>query len=203
MSFLYSFLRPFAACLQHTLIPTKYDHAERLKGLEPPYILIANHQSLLDPVPVAYPVKKYEVSFLGKKEINSNRLVKWFVTTLHMIPVDRGNTDMEAMRACMKVLRGGGILGIFPEGTRNRGGLMEHIESGVSLIALRGGAPLIPMYIEGKYAPFHRVRVHVGEPIPMDDLRADGVNSETAARLNERITETYRRLAEEAAKGKA
>ena len=195
---LYSALRPLAALLMHTLIPTRYVRGERLDSLEAPYILIANHQTLLDPVPVAARVRRYEVHFLGKKEITRFRPVKWFVTKLHMIPVDRGHADMEAMRACMKVVRDGGVLGIFPEGTRKVEGTMEHIESGVSLIALRAGVPLIPLYVQGKFKPFHRVRVTVGDPIPLDDLRADGVNADTAARLNARITETYRRMAAEA-----
>ncbi len=198
----YRFARGLAKVLMHTVMPTRIRGAERMRG-DAPFILIANHNSMLDPFILACPIQKYEVVFLGKKELVKSRLGRWLFGKLHMISVDRGHSDMEAMRACMRTLRGGGVLGIFPEGTRHHEGTMEHIESGVSLIALRGGAPLIPMYIEGKYAPFHRVRVHVGEPIPMDDLRADGVNSDTAARLNERITETYRSLAEEAAKGRA
>ena len=117
---------------------------------------------------------------------------------MHMISVDRGHADMEAMRACMKTVRGGGILAVFPEGTRKCEGVMEHIESGVSLIALRAGVPLIPVYVRGKYAFFHRVRVYVGEPIPLDDLREAGVNADTAGMLNERIRETYRTMVREA-----
>lgn len=201
MSGLYRVARVVNAVLQHTLIPTRYIHAERVNDLDAPYIVISNHQSLIDPLVVGAPIKRYEATYLGKKEIMKNRFMRWLVTKLHMIPVDRGHADMEAMRACMKTLKGGGILIIFPEGTRKREGVMEHIESGVSLIALRGGVPLVPMYVKGKYAPFHRVRVYVGEPIPLEDLRAEGVNAETAARLNERITETYRAMVRDAEQG--
>ncbi|MBR4710840.1 MAG: 1-acyl-sn-glycerol-3-phosphate acyltransferase [Clostridia bacterium] len=198
MSGLYSFARVVNAVLQHTLIPTRYIHPERLNDRDAPYIVISNHQSLIDPMVVAAPIKRYEVVFLGKKEITKNRFMRWLVTKMHMISVDRGHADMEAMRACMKTVRGGGILAVFPEGTRKCEGVMEHIESGVSLIALRAGVPLIPVYVRGKYAFFHRVRVYVGEPIPLDDLREAGVNADTAGMLNERIRETYRTMVREA-----
>ncbi len=191
---LYNSLHPVAAVLQHTLIPTRYYHTERVTSLEAPYILISNHHAMLDPVAVAAPIKKYEISFLGKKEINRFAPVRWLVTKLHMIPVDRGHSDMEAMRACMKVLREGGVLGMFPEGTRRHEGEMEHIESGVSLIALRGRVPLVPVYIRGKFTLFHRVKVYFGEPIPFDDLLAEGINSVTAEKLNDRIRQTYRAM---------
>ena len=88
----------------------------------------------------------------------------------------------------------GGVLGIFPEGTRHKEGIMEHVESGVALIALRSGVPMIPLYIGGKPRLFRRLDVRVGDPIAMDDLRERGVNRDTCEELLARITETYRAL---------
>ena len=88
----------------------------------------------------------------------------------------------------------GGVLGIFPEGTRHKEGIMEHVESGVALIALRSGVPLIPLYIGGRPRLFRRLDVRVGDPIAMDDLRERGVNRDTCEELLARITETYRAL---------
>ena len=118
---------------------------------------------------------------------------------LHMIPVDRHHSDMEAMRTCLKVTKAGGVLSIFPEGTRHKEGVMEHMESGVALIALRSGVPMIPMYIDGKPRLFRRMRVTVGDPIPMDDLRERGVNKETCQELLDRITAVYREMAKQKA----
>lgn len=169
---------------------------EKLK-LDAPYILMGNHTTLADPIIAAYLVKRYEVNFLGKKELAEIPLIGRLLMHMHMIPVDRHNSDMEAMRACLKVTRAGGILGIFPEGTRHVDGVMEHVESGVALIALRSGVPLIPVYIGGKPRLFHRLVVRVGDPIPMDDLREQGVNKETCQVLLERITAAYRTLTAE------
>jgi len=192
-TFLYKVARVLAAFFLHTLMPSKMTGAEKLKR-EAPFILISNHNSMLDPFVLAYKVKRYPITFLGKKELVKSRFGKWLFGQLGMISVDRGHTDMEAMRACMKVLKGGGVLGIFPEGTRHHEGVMEHIESGVALIALRSGVPLVPIYIKGRVALFHFTRTWVGDPIPTDDLRAEGINADTSARLNARITETFRAM---------
>lgn len=166
---------------------------EKLK-LDAPYIVIGNHTSMADPIIAAYLISRYEVNFLGKKELADVKFAGRVLLHLHMIPVDRHHSDMEAMRACLRVTKAGGVLGIFPEGTRHKEGVMEHIESGVALIALRSGVPLIPMYIDGKPRLFHRLRVRVGDPIEMADLRARGVNRDTCDELLTRITATYRDL---------
>ncbi len=189
-SLLYTIGRPFGTFLLSTFLPVKYHHQERL-ALDPPYILISNHTSMMDPVVLGVGVKKHQIRFVGKKELCSNRLLAALFRSLRMIPVDRHNSDMAAMRACMSVTREGGILGIFPEGTRHHQGLMEEMEAGIGLIALRSKAPLVPVYIAGKLGLFRRLHVYVGEPIPMDDIRAQGVNSETCGMLMKRITETY------------
>ena len=189
--FLYKVARALASFFLHTLMPSKMTGAEKLQA-DAPFILISNHNSMLDPFVLAYKIKRYSITFLGKKELVKSRFGQWLFRHLGMIPVDRGHTDMEAMRACMKVLKNGGVLGIFPEGTRHHEGVMEHVESGVALIALRSGAPLIPIYIKGRVALFHFTRTWVGDPIPTADLRAEGINTETSARLNARITETFR-----------
>ena len=174
----------------HTVCPVTYHHAERLQR-EAPYILICNHLSWMDPVAIAVAVKKRQVTFLGKKELTSNPVLRTLVLGMRMIVVDRHNSDMEAMRACMRVVREGGILGIFPEGTRHHRGIMEELENGASLIALRSKVPVVPVYIDREVKPFHRTHCYVGELIPTDDLIAQGVNRETSEQLTERIRAYY------------
>lgn len=192
----YWLARFVGALLFHTAIPVKYTHRERLNGIEGAAIIIGNHASMLDPIAMAYPIKKRKVIFLGKKELMKNKFAAEIFNGMNMIPVDRHNTDMRAMRQCIQTLRQGNLLGVFPEGTRHHNGLMEELESGVSLIALQSKAPLIPIYIHPKLSPFHFVRVDIGEPIDYSDLLAEGVSNETAQKLLNRITETYQKMAE-------
>lgn len=192
-SVIYEILRPIVTVLFKTVLPVRYHNAERL-NLDAPYIVMGNHQSMMDVFVAALPIKRYQVQYIGKKELWKYKWLGKILYSMNMIPVDRHNTDMEAMRACMRVTREGGILGIFPEGTRSKDGVMEDLESGVAMIALRSKVPLIPVYIAGKVRLFRRLDVYVGEPVLMDDLRAEGVNTETCQKLLGRITKTYTAL---------
>lgn len=189
-SIIYTVVKPLAALLFKTFLPVKYHNRERLQA-DPPFVVIGNHLSLMDPVIMGVGVKKHQVRFIGKKELWKNKILAAAFNDMQMIPVERHNSDMEAMRACMRVTREGGILGIFPEGTRHHKGLMDELESGVALIALRSRVPVIPVYISGKVGLFRPLHVYVGEPLPMDDLREQGVNRESCEILLERITKAY------------
>ena len=191
-SFWYGTARALATVALHTVLPVRYHHAERLTG-EPPMIVIGNHQSWLDPVVMGYAIKKHQVTFMGKKELATNGLIRGILKEAGVILVDRHNTDMEAMRACMKALRGGEILGIFPEGTRHHEGVMREMETGVAMIALRSGAPLIPVLVP-RLRWFHAVDCYVGEAIPTSDLREQGINTQTCQALMDRITACYAAL---------
>ena len=190
----YSVVLATAQVLLKSILPVKYHGLENVKDLEAPYILMANHTTMLDPFMMAVAIPKYQIRFIGKKELWKIKPFAWFANSIRAIPVDRHNTDMEAMRACMRVTREGHVLGIFPEGTRHHKGLMTELESGVAMIALRSKVPLVPVYIAGKLGLFRTLHVYVGQPIMMDDLREMGINTETCQMLLGRITDTYAKL---------
>lgn len=196
---MYTLCRRFAWVVLHTVCPTTFHHTERIRDLEGPAIIISNHKSMLDPAAVALPVKR-EITFLGKKELTNNKLLEKFFAAVHMIVVDRHNSDMRAMRACVGALRKGELLGVFPEGTRHHTGLMDELESGVALMALQSRAPMYPVYITPRIAPFHRIHVYVGERIDFADLLEQGVNNETSKALLARITACYQDMARAAEK---
>ena len=195
---LYEVGRALARIMFHTLLPVRYHGMEKLRDREAPYVLIANHVHALDPIVVAYPVKRYQCVFLAKKELAKNAFIERLLKKLHCILVDRHNTDMEAMRACMKTLRNGQVLIIFPEGTRHHVGQMEKIENGASLIVMRGKAPVVPVYIDRPLRLLRPVHAWIGDPIPYDDLLEKGINVETCEEMNERMRETFRKMIAEA-----
>ena len=188
---LYTFCRVVFAFLFHTVCPIKYYNRQVLDRAEAPYLLISNHKTAVDPFVLAYVTKKYEIRFVGKRELAGSKLAQWFLSQLHMIPISRHATDMAAMRSCMQVLREGKVLGIFPEGTRHQPELMQTVESGTAMIALRAGVPIIPVYLNGPVRLFHRVHAWVGKPIPIDDIKAQGISTDTIQQLCQRIQETY------------
>ena len=195
-SILYEIARALAAVVFNTFLPARCIHREKLDA-EAPYVVIANHRHALDPVAMAYYIRKRQIVFLGKKELGKGRFVTNLLTRLHCILVDRHNTDMNAMRSCMKAVKMKKILLIFPEGTRHHEGQMEQIESGTAMIALRSKAPIIPIYFDRKLSLFRRTNLIVGDPIPTEDLQAEGINTETCEKMNERLRETFRAMVRE------
>ena len=196
-SALYEVARYLAIALFHTLMPVKCYNRERLDA-EAPYVLIANHQHALDPVAMAMYIPGRQIVFLGKKELGKGKLAERLLARVHCILVDRHNTDMNAMRSCMKAVKMKKILLIFPEGTRHHEGQMEQIESGTAMIALRSKCPIIPIYFDRKLSLFHRTNLIVGDPIPTEDLLAEGINTETCEKMNERLRETFRGMIRDA-----
>ena len=194
---LYEVARVLATVIFHTIMPVRVHHKEKLNDREPPYLIIANHRHALDPITMALAVKKHQCVFLGKKELGKNSLARWALSELHCILVDRHNMDMEAMRACMKALKLRKPLVIFPEGTRHHEGQMEQIESGTALLALRGRVPVIPMYYDRPMGLFRIANLYVGDPIPTEDLVAEGINTQTCEKMNERMRETFRKMIRE------
>ena len=157
-------------------------------------VLMGNHQCLLDPVTLALCVPDREIHFMGKKELFEHPVTRWIFTKVHAFPVNRGGADMAAVRTAMNVLKNGDTLGIFPEGTRSRDGHMLPLLGGASLLALKSGCDVVPVYIDGNYKIFHRMVVRVGKPIEMDDLRGGRMNRETCDQLTERMQAAFASL---------
>ena len=195
-SLTYEVLRALAKVVFHTIMPVTCHNRERLDA-EAPYVLIANHLHALDPIAMAMFIPKRQIVFLGKKELAKNKLAGNLLNRAHCIFVDRHATDMNAMRNCMKAIKMKKILLIFPEGTRHHEGQMEQIENGTSLIAMRSKAPIIPVYFDRKLSFFKRTHMYVGNPIPYNDLLAEGINAETCEQMNERFREVYREMVRE------
>ncbi|MBR4359652.1 MAG: 1-acyl-sn-glycerol-3-phosphate acyltransferase [Clostridia bacterium] len=198
-TFVYSLARALSFLGGHTIFPVRYHHTENF-DLKAPYILIANHQSWLDPLIVAKPCKQYEIRFVGKKELNKNKLIAKVLSKLHMITVDRHNTDLNAMRQCTKVLREGHVLGIFPEGTRHQKDLMAEVETGTALLALRAKVPLLPVYVQHKPRFLRMNHVYIGEPMDISDLCAQGFDAQVAEQLTHRIRNTFLQMREDSRK---
>lgn len=191
----YRFARGVAWLLCHIFMPVTYHGLENAQE-DAPYILISNHNSMVDPILIAWGCFRYQIHFLGKKELESNPILHWFFNKLDMIPVDRHNMDMHAVRACLKTLKEGRVLGIFPEGTRHKKGVMEDLESGIAMIALRSKAPLVPAYMSAKPRLFRRIHLYYGAPIQTAALAEKGINKETCDELLENIRQCYRDMAQ-------
>jgi len=173
-----------------TLLPVTYHDPQKMDR-EGPYMLLSNHLSWIDPVVIAVGCRAHEIRFVGKKEITKNKFLAWLVGKLHMITIDRHNTDMQAMRLCNQVLKEGKVLGIFPEGTRHLPDMMSEVETGAAVLAFRSKATVLPVYIQNKLKFFSRAHVYVGDPISFSDLYEQGMNPETIQQFCSRVQETF------------
>ena len=199
-TFVYTLARIVACIGNHTIFPVRYHGRENFE-LKAPYIAMSNHNSAVDPLILAYPCKKYEFRFVGKKELVKNKFIGALLNKgLHMITVDRHNSDMAAMRLCMKTLREGYVLGIFPEGTRHHEDLMSEVETGAAVLALRAKAPILPVYIQSKPKLFRINHVYIGKPMDISDLAAQGFNTDVVEALCGRIRDTFLQMREDAGK---
>lgn len=187
---LYAVLQVICRFLMKWLVPVRFHHPERAQ-LEAPFIIIGNHLSMADPVILAVLVRKPQIAFMAKAELSKASWFRKIALHFHAIFVNRHQSDMEAMRISMRALKSGEVLGIFPEGTRHHEGVMVQQEAGAAMIALRSGVPMVPVYLSGKLRLFRSIDCYVGEPIPMDDLREEGINRVTCQKLMDRITEKY------------
>jgi 1-acyl-sn-glycerol-3-phosphate acyltransferase len=142
---------------------------EGLAQLPPsgPVIIAANHVSNWDPLVVAIAINR-PIHFMGKAALFKHRILGQFFTKLNAFPVRKDIPDRKAIRHALQVLAAGEVLGIFPEGRRNiKGEVLA--EPGVIMIALKSGAPIIPVACRGtaRQIPWgwsDTLMVRLGEP---------------------------------------
>jgi 1-acyl-sn-glycerol-3-phosphate acyltransferase len=137
--------RPFGALLFHVLFRLEVrggEHVPRTGSV----LLAGNHTGFLDG-PLVYALSPRSATFLAKSELFVGPLSRG-LGWLGQIPVQRGHPDRAALRAGLAVLAGGGALAVFPEGTRGAGTL-EEVSDGLAYLALRSGAPVVPIAVLG------------------------------------------------------
>jgi 1-acyl-sn-glycerol-3-phosphate acyltransferase len=144
---------------------------------EGPLIVVANHLNNADPPLLGAAIPR-RIRFMAKQELFETKagvFYRWFGA----FPVRRFEADLAALRQAQGTLKEGGVLGMFPEGHRSHGDGMGPPHPGTALIALRTGAPLLPVGITGTEAirtPMvllrnPRIRVVIGEPFQLPVTR--------------------------------
>jgi len=149
-------------------------------------LLCSNHVSLLDPVLIACSLKR-RVSFLAKKELFGTKFSDWFFRTLGMVPVDRGASDIQALRICLDVLHREGLLGIFPQGHRYKQDECREIQNGAALMALRSKAVVVAAHVSAPMKAFRRTTIRFSTPVDLTDMTR--VNAQAIEAASGRITE--------------
>lgn len=158
-------------------------HSVRWQGVENvprtgAAILAANHQSWYDPVVIALAVHR-RVTYLGWDYYCNMPVLGTLMRLAGSIPVDTDSPEPSSIAKMLRLLEQGRLCGIFPEGGRTLDGLIGEPKPGAAALALRTGAPLIPVTISGAHrgwgrGQFHPVPTHIslyfGRPLHVDRI---------------------------------
>ncbi len=115
------------------------------------YIAAANHLSVIE-IPLTYClIDRHDVTGLVAKKHRKNALFRLLINLLDGIWLSREEIDTRALRAARDHLRGGGVLGIAPEGTRSQTGALIEAKTGVAFLADQAKVPIIPVAVAGTW----------------------------------------------------
>ena len=199
---LYAVLKPFAVLLMRLLFRLEGRGTEHVPA-QGPVLLVANHSSLLDP-PLVGGVAPRQLSFMAKAELFRVPMFGALIRRLNARPVRREGADAGALRTALRVLQEGGVLLMFPEGTRGPEGALREPKPGAAMLAVMSGAPVVPVFIEGSGRAWPRgrtlprpakVRVTFGAPQIFERRDADGRKRDYEA-VSRRMMAAIGRLAD-------
>lgn len=165
-----------------------------------PVLLVANHQSNLDPPAISSSYTRRQLWFVAKEELFRKRFGAWVIGSLNSIPLKLGESDSRAIKEVVRRLRQGEAVLIFPEGSRTTDGRVHAFKRGILVLVKRARCPVVPVAIEGPFDIWPksgrmrlfsaRIAVRFGEPIEADELMRDGPDA--ALGLLARTIETMR-----------
>lgn len=140
-------------------------------------IFICNHTSNVDPIIVELSCWK-EKFYLSKKELFKNKLVGGILKNMNTIPIDRGKTDLNAIKMSLKILNKGKALVIFPEGTRNKTNeTLGEVKAGAAMFAIKAKAPIVPIWIKKKAKLFRFNVLQFGKPFTLEEFYDQKLNN--------------------------
>jgi 1-acyl-sn-glycerol-3-phosphate acyltransferase len=201
-------IRLAAACTTRV----KVEGLEKIP-LEGPLLVVCNHASNVDGMLLmAYvvPFMGRPMGWLGKEEALRWPVLGWVMKHNGIFGVKRGAGDLEAFRLAKSVLDEGRVLAIFPEGTRSPGGALQPVKEGAAVLAVRSGAPILPIGLVGTHRfwprgkllirPGRRMSIRVGEPFRLS-LPGGGDRHEVLRRASEELMRHVAELLPEEQRG--
>lgn len=176
-------LRPLCALLY----PMRYTGRENVP--EGPAILCANHSNFIDPVLLALACgKKHWLHFMAKEELMKKPVLGWILKGIGSFGVQRGRSDINAIRTAMKYLKSGEQIMMFPEGTRVSADEGQEAKTGAIRLASKLRVPIVPAYIPRRKKIFSRVRIAIGQPYYVESAGRDDFEDQSR-HLMEKIYE--------------
>jgi 1-acyl-sn-glycerol-3-phosphate acyltransferase len=123
---------------------------QRNMPLTGPALLIANHQSFVDPVIVGLCARRPLV-YLARKTLFKNPYFAFIIRSMNAVPIDQEGIGKDGIRTVLEQLQRGKAVLVFPEGARTEDGVMHPLKAGIHLLIKRAQVPIIPVGIAGAY----------------------------------------------------
>ncbi len=163
-----------------------------------PVIIAANHVSNWDPLIIAVAIER-PVHYMAKSELFNNILLGKLLYKVNAFPVKRGAADRKAIKNALDILRQGEILGMFPEGTRNKTGEEIKLQLGVAMLVLKAKAPVVPVACLGTNRKFpigwfKPLVVRIGKPLNIHKYEGQKIKTSTMEELSVQIKEEINSL---------
>lgn len=162
----------------------------RIKGKA---IFVSNHRSLLDPIMIAL-VSPRIVHFMAKMELFKHPITNLILRAFFAFPVNRKTADRASLKNAMKVLEEGKVFGIFAEGKRSVTEDLDEFEKGAAFLAIRAGAPVVPIYISAEGYRKFQPKLMVGKPINVTDIVASTSKSALVDVVTDEIADSINAL---------
>ena len=166
------------------------------------YIVCANHVSATDAIALCYAFRKNQVCFMAKKELFKIPVLAQLIRFLGAFPIDRGGSDVGAIKSAVRLVESGRCLGIFPQGHRYPGvnPRTTPTKNGMALIATRTQADIVPVYIwrkKNRFKLFRKTYIVMGDVISFEELGYDSQASGEYARITDIVFDRICSLGEE------
>lgn len=175
------------------LTPTGESYETHIQGGA---ILAANHTSFADPFLLGVTVWYRRMFFMAAEVVMKGKLRSWLLKGVGAIRIDRNGTDIEAIRKSVEVLKQGHLLAIFPQGGISQGEQIQTLKSGVVLIALQAGVPIIPMHIQPRKHWYDRRVVVIGDLLdPKAYIQKKFPSTADIERVSQKLLEEMNRCA--------
>ena len=193
---LYNFFRPLAKGFVSLAFCVKSFGEENIPK-EGAFILAAKHIGALDPVMIISRCPR-TLHFMAKDELFKNRLFAFFLRKMNVFPVRRQTSDKRALEFAKHIISSGWVLGIFPEGARIKDAIPKKAKNGVSYLAAKTKADVLPVSIyktpqEKKLRP--KITIRFGKLIKNSELSLDGEYSQQKIReASEKIMDAIKEL---------
>ena len=179
----YKIIKPILGTLYRLYYNPKIIGKENIPK-EGSILIVGNHKHIMDQCNIIISTKRV-VHYMAKKEYFDNKKVAWFFKAAGCISVDRSKKDEDAKAAALNVLKEGGAIGLFPEGTRNRtDAFLLPFKFGAVSMAKKTDSYLVPFGISGDYKfRSKNLVIRIGKPFKINNIDLEEANKMLARRI--------------------